>query len=148
MPTDKPLGGLSYDPRTDYLYAATDFGDLDAGVTVYDASSGDLITEITFGAGLANPMPYPQTAASAIRGCEGWSPTSHFGYLFATRRIRRVMIKMFLKFFYSLFKFFYIFQKYNNYIRLFYDLAVYFIIIHKVRLDNKHKLNIIKIILN
>jgi len=53
LPTDKPLGGLSYDPRTDYLYAATDFGDLDAGVTVYDASSGDLITEITFGAGLA-----------------------------------------------------------------------------------------------
>ena len=26
-PTDKPVAGLSYDPRTDYLYAATGFGD-------------------------------------------------------------------------------------------------------------------------
>ena len=56
LPTGKPASGLSYDPRTDYLYAATGFGDLDSGntdqgVTVYDASSGDIITEITFGDG-------------------------------------------------------------------------------------------------
>ncbi|MBW2162098.1 MAG: hypothetical protein JRH14_19400 [Deltaproteobacteria bacterium] len=55
-PTGKSVSGLSYDPRTDYLYAATGFGDLvngntDQGVTVYDASSGDIITEITFGDG-------------------------------------------------------------------------------------------------
>jgi len=54
-PTGKPISGLSYDPRTDYLYAATGFADLvngiiiDQGVIVYDASSGDFITEITFG---------------------------------------------------------------------------------------------------
>ena len=49
-PTGKSASGLSYDPRTDYLYAATGFGDFtDMGVTVYDASSGDVITEITFG---------------------------------------------------------------------------------------------------
>ena len=49
-PTGKSASGLSYDPRTDYLYAATGFGDFtDQGVTVYDASSGDVITEITFG---------------------------------------------------------------------------------------------------
>ena len=52
-PTGKPVSGLSYDPRTDYLYAATIFDDLDQGVTVYDASSGDAITEIPFGAGIA-----------------------------------------------------------------------------------------------
>jgi hypothetical protein len=57
-PTDKPASGLSYDPRTDYLYAATGFGDFDSGfkdqgVTVYDASSGDIIREITFGDGIA-----------------------------------------------------------------------------------------------
>jgi len=52
LPTGKPASGLSYDPRTDYLYAATGFGDsTDQGVTVYDASSGDVITEITFGDG-------------------------------------------------------------------------------------------------
>ena len=57
-PTGKPLSGLSYDPRTDYLYAATGFVDLvtgsftDQGVIVYDASSGDVITEITFGNGI------------------------------------------------------------------------------------------------
>jgi len=57
-PTGKPLGGLSYDPRTDYLYATTGFGDFvtgsfpDQGVIVYDASSGEFITEITFGDGL------------------------------------------------------------------------------------------------
>jgi len=58
--TGKSVSGLSYDPRTDYLYAATGFGasDIDGnftftgqGVTVYDASSGDIITEITFGDG-------------------------------------------------------------------------------------------------
>ncbi|MEK6248797.1 MAG: hypothetical protein N2C12_11500, partial [Planctomycetales bacterium] len=54
LPTGKILGGLSYDPRTDYLYAATGSGGFasgftDQGVIVYDASSGDLITEITFG---------------------------------------------------------------------------------------------------
>jgi hypothetical protein len=62
-PTGKPVSGLSYDPRTDYLYAATGFLDYDAssdsfnaqdqGVIVYDASSGDVITEITFGDGMA-----------------------------------------------------------------------------------------------
>ena len=52
-PTGKPVSGLSYDPRTDYLYVATIFDDLDQGVTVYDASSGDAITEIPFGAGIA-----------------------------------------------------------------------------------------------
>ena len=51
-PTGKSASGLSYDPRTDYLYAATGFGDFtEMGVTVYDASSGDVITEITFGDG-------------------------------------------------------------------------------------------------
>ncbi len=54
-PTGKPVSGLSYDPRTDYLYAATGFLDLvtgiiiDMGVIVYDASSGDVIMEIGFG---------------------------------------------------------------------------------------------------
>jgi len=56
-PTGKPVSGLSYDPRTDYLYAATGFVDLSTesftgqGVIVYDASSGDIIREITFGDG-------------------------------------------------------------------------------------------------
>ena len=56
-PTGKSVSGLSYDPRTDYLYAATGFGDLvngtftGKGVTVYDASSGDIIMEIGFGDG-------------------------------------------------------------------------------------------------
>jgi hypothetical protein len=61
-PTGKPVSGLSYDPRTDYLYAATGFGSgefegiftfTDQGVTVYDASSGDVIMEIGFGDGIA-----------------------------------------------------------------------------------------------
>jgi hypothetical protein len=56
--TGKTVSGLSYDPRTDYLYAATGFGSgkffadftfTGQGVTVYDASSGDEIAEITFG---------------------------------------------------------------------------------------------------
>jgi hypothetical protein len=57
-PTGKPVSGLSYDPRTDYLYAATGSGGLgagsfwDQGVIVYDASSGGLVTEITFGDGI------------------------------------------------------------------------------------------------
>ena len=57
-PTGKPVSGLSYDDRTDYLYAATGFVDLltgsfkDQGVIVYDASSGDVITEIPFGDGI------------------------------------------------------------------------------------------------
>ena len=61
-PTGKPGGGLSYDHRTDYLYAPTGFTDYDAnsdsfntqdqGVIVYDASSGDVITEIMFGDGM------------------------------------------------------------------------------------------------
>jgi hypothetical protein len=59
-PTGKSVSGLSYDPRTDYLYAATGFGFGDEfanftftgqGVTVYDASSGDIIMEIGFGDG-------------------------------------------------------------------------------------------------
>ena len=59
-PTGKSVSGLSYDHRTNYLYAATGigFGDVsgnftftEQGVTVYDASSGDIIREITFGDG-------------------------------------------------------------------------------------------------
>ena len=58
-PTGKPVSGLSYDRRTNYLYAATGLADLvtgsfnSQGVIVYDASSGDVITEITFGDGIA-----------------------------------------------------------------------------------------------
>jgi len=58
-PTGKPISGLSYDARTDYLYAATGYsaGFLtgsywDQGVIVYDASSGELVTEIIFGDGI------------------------------------------------------------------------------------------------
>lgn len=57
-PTGTPLSGLSYDHRTDYLYAAKGSGDIltgifsDQGVIVYDAISGDLVTEITFGDGI------------------------------------------------------------------------------------------------
>ena len=60
-PTGKSVSGLSYDPRTNYLYAATGLGFGDAsgnftfteqGVTVYDASNGDIIREITFGDGM------------------------------------------------------------------------------------------------
>ena len=63
-PTGKSVSGLSYDPRTDYLYAATGFGSgffdenlgpqftfTGQGVTVYDASSGYIIMEIAFGDG-------------------------------------------------------------------------------------------------
>ena len=55
-PTGKPVSGLSNDPRTDYLYAATGYSGgflsgsyWDQGVIVYEASSGELVTEITFG---------------------------------------------------------------------------------------------------
>ena len=56
-PTGKPVAGLSYDPRTNYIYAAT--GDPGAfagnftnrGVLAYDASSGELVKEIIFGDG-------------------------------------------------------------------------------------------------
>ncbi len=57
-PTGKPVSGLSYDRRTNYLYAATGFVDLltnsftDQGVIVYDATSGDVIAEIGFGDGI------------------------------------------------------------------------------------------------
>jgi hypothetical protein len=58
-PTGKPVGGLSYDPRTDYLYAATGHSGgvhtgsyWDQGVVVYDASSGALVTEMIFGDGI------------------------------------------------------------------------------------------------
>jgi hypothetical protein len=58
-PTGKPVSGLSYDSRTDYLYAATGYSGSfgtgshwDQGVNVYDASSGDLVTEIVFGDGM------------------------------------------------------------------------------------------------
>jgi hypothetical protein len=50
-PTGKPLIGLSYDARTDYLYAATGFGNpnRERGVKVYAATSGRLLGEIIFG---------------------------------------------------------------------------------------------------
>ena len=61
-PTGKPVSGLSYDSRTDYLYAVTGFLGFDSvsggfitqdqGVIVYDASSGDVIMEIGFGDGM------------------------------------------------------------------------------------------------
>lgn len=62
-PTGKPVSGLSYDPRTDYLYAATGYSDgflsalsgsnWDQGVVVYNASSGALVAEIIFGDDMA-----------------------------------------------------------------------------------------------
>jgi hypothetical protein len=58
-PTGKPLGGLSYDARTDYLYAATGnypggFAGpfLEQGVKVYAATSGRLLEEFVFGDGM------------------------------------------------------------------------------------------------
>ena len=53
--TEKPIVGLSYDARTNYLYGATGHSAgfagprWDQGVKVYDASSGDLIKEVIFG---------------------------------------------------------------------------------------------------
>ena len=49
-PTGKNLAGLSYDARTDYLYAATKHvGRLEEGVKVYAGTSGRLLGEIIFG---------------------------------------------------------------------------------------------------
>lgn len=49
-PTGKQVAGLSYDARTDYLYAATGhLGNLEEGVKVYAGSSGRLLGEIIFG---------------------------------------------------------------------------------------------------
>ena len=55
-PTGKPLSGLSYDERTDYLYAATGYFPggfagpfLEHGVKVYAGASGRLLDEIIFG---------------------------------------------------------------------------------------------------
>jgi len=55
-PTGKNLSGLSYDARTDYLYAATGYAPggfdgpfLEQGVKVYAATSGRLLGEIIFG---------------------------------------------------------------------------------------------------
>jgi hypothetical protein len=53
--TGKPLAGLSYDSRTNYIYAAS--GDpgvfagsfTNHGIVAYDASSGQLVKEITIG---------------------------------------------------------------------------------------------------
>lgn len=54
-PTGKPIIGLSYDARTDYLYAATGFlagfpgPSWEQGVKVYAGASGRLLGEIIFG---------------------------------------------------------------------------------------------------
>lgn len=60
QPTGKPVSGLSYDARTDYLYAATGHSGgylsgsySEQGVAVYDASTGGLISEIIFGDDIA-----------------------------------------------------------------------------------------------
>jgi hypothetical protein len=56
--TGKPIAGLSYDERTDYLYGATGFSSgfsgpwWDQGVAVYAATSGRLLGEIIFGDGI------------------------------------------------------------------------------------------------
>jgi sugar lactone lactonase YvrE len=55
QPTGKPVAGLSYDARSDYLYAATGHsGGFDGprweqGIKVYAATSGRLLGEIIFG---------------------------------------------------------------------------------------------------
>jgi hypothetical protein len=51
QPTGKPLAGLSYDARTDYLYATTGFANpnRERGVKVYTGTSGLLLAEIIFG---------------------------------------------------------------------------------------------------
>ena len=54
-PTGKPVAGLSYDARTDYLYAATGHSGgfagprWEQGLKVYTATSGRLLGEIIFG---------------------------------------------------------------------------------------------------
>ena len=58
-PTGKPVAGLSYDARTDYLYAATGFSGgfagprWEQGIKVYTATSGRLLGEIIFGDDMA-----------------------------------------------------------------------------------------------
>jgi hypothetical protein len=55
QPTGKPVAGLSYDKRSDYLYAATGHSGgfagprWEQGVKVYAATSGRLLEEIIFG---------------------------------------------------------------------------------------------------
>ena len=57
-PTGKPLAGLSYDPRTDYIYAATgDPGVFEGsftnhGIVAYNATTGELVREIIIGDGI------------------------------------------------------------------------------------------------
>jgi len=57
-PTGKPIAGLSYDERTDYLYGATGFSAgfsgpwWEQGVKVYAGTSGRLLGEIIFGDGI------------------------------------------------------------------------------------------------
>lgn len=58
-PTGKPLAGLSYDARTDYLYVATGYAPggfagpfLEQGVAVYAATSGRFLHELIFGDGI------------------------------------------------------------------------------------------------
>lgn len=54
-PTGKPLAGLSYDARTDYIYAATGDPGVFAGnftnhaILAYDATTGELVREIIIG---------------------------------------------------------------------------------------------------
>jgi hypothetical protein len=58
-PTGKPVAGLSYDARTDYLYAATGHSGgfagprWECGIKVYTATSGRLLGEIIFGDDMA-----------------------------------------------------------------------------------------------
>ena len=55
QPTGKPIAGLSYDARTDYLYAATGHSEgfsgprWEQGVRVFAGTSGRLLGEIIFG---------------------------------------------------------------------------------------------------
>jgi hypothetical protein len=52
--TGKPIAGLSYDARTDHLYAAAGFSEgfsgprWEQGVNVYDASTGEVVAEFIF----------------------------------------------------------------------------------------------------
>ena len=53
-PTGKPILGLSYDARTDYIYATggepnVGQGFMNQGVAIYNATSGELIDEVTIG---------------------------------------------------------------------------------------------------
>jgi hypothetical protein len=56
-PTGKPILGLSYDARTDYIYATggdpnVGQGFMNQGVAIYNATSGELIDEVIIGDGL------------------------------------------------------------------------------------------------